>query len=99
MIVLSRIIIFTCPKYIPMLLKLFLENVRVMLKTAPDSGAVCVLFFFCKNFFLPRSFMAFGTFHISCSARMHCEEHTAVFGNMSVSALLAFIVAGFLLDF
>lgn len=53
-----------------------------------------------RNFlFLPRMAFTIGTAHIPCSARMHCEKHAAVLWNMSVSALLAFIVPRLLLDF
>ena len=76
-----------------------LRNEKYMGDALAGSKEPCsVLLFFCKNFFLPASFSAFWAFHVSRPPHMHSEICLPVCRNISVVAILAFIVSSLLLN-
>lgn len=61
---------------------------------ANSKEPLSVLVFFCENFFLPASFSAFRAFQIPCPSPVHRKNCLPVSRDISVVAILAFIIAG-----
>lgn len=61
---------------------------------ANSKEPLSVLVFFCESFFLPASFSAFRAFHVSCPSLVHRQNCLPVSRDISVVAILAFIITG-----